>query len=132
MGDQRLQQVGRVMALDQVGGRFQGVQPGVDRGARDLAHVFDVHPVHLVDLADHQVQEVGPGQLDHELVDGPARAPLEDLHTHQVAAHGADPAGYGTQGAGPVWHPHSDHIGRHVVTLGGQRERSVSNPAPAH
>ncbi len=119
MGDQRLQQVGWVMALHQVGGRLQGVEPGVYGHARDLPHIFDVHPVHLVDLADHEVQQVGPGQLDYKLIYGPARAPLEDLHAHEVTAYRAYPAGYGTKGTGSVRHPHSDHIGRHIATLCG-------------
>jgi hypothetical protein len=102
------------MALYQVGGRLEGVEAGVDGYARHLAHVLYVHPVHLVDLADHQVQQVGPGQLDDELVYGPARAALEDLHAHQVTAHGADPAGHGTERAGPVRHPHADHVARHI------------------
>ena len=37
------------------------------------------------------------GQLDHQLVDGPAAAALEDVDAHQVAAHGPDAAGHGTQ-----------------------------------
>ncbi len=51
------------------------------------------------------------GQLDHQLVDGPAGAALEDVDADDVAADGADPAGHLAERSGTVGHPHSEDVG---------------------
>ena len=61
---------------------------------------------------EQQLDQVRAGQLDDQLVDGPAGAPLEDVDADDVAAHGADPAGHLAQRAGTVGQPHTEHVGR--------------------
>ena len=49
------------------------------------AHVLDVDAVDLLHLGDEQLDQAVVGQLDHELVDGPTAAPLEDVDADDVA-----------------------------------------------
>ena len=88
--------------LDQQGGRLQGVKTriaGPVAGGSDVLHVYAIH---LAELPEEQGDQVVGGQLDNQLVDGPPGATLQDLDSREVAAHGADPAGYGTQRARTV------------------------------
>src|SRR5690606_6626073 len=99
---------------DELGGRLEDVDPGVVAGAGDVPHLLDGHPVDLTDLADQQVDQRRVGQLDHQLVDRLATAPLEDVDAHDVAPDGTDPAGDLAEGTRPVGKPQADHEGLHV------------------
>ncbi len=83
------------------------------QGVGDGPHVLDVDPVDLTDLVDEQGEVVVVGQVDDELVDGTAGAPLEDVDPDDVGPDGADPAGDLTEGAGPVGQPDADDVGAH-------------------
>ena len=108
-----VKQVAHGVLLDEEGGGVEGVEAGVPQGGGDGTHVFDVDTVDLGDLLDQQVEEVLRRQLDDQLVDGAARAALEDVDSDHVATHGADAAGHRAQGAGPVREPHADDVGEH-------------------
>ena len=56
---------------------------------------------------------VGVGQLDNELVHGPAVLAADDLDGDDVAPDGADPAGHGAEGPGPVRELDPDEEGGH-------------------
>ena len=81
--------------------------------ADDGPDVLDVDAVDLGDLGHEQLDQPVLGQPHHELVDGPARAPLEDLDAHDVAPHRADPAGHLAQRAGPVGKPEAHDVEGH-------------------
>ena len=107
-------------ALDRVGGadedgrRLERVEPGVVEGVGRRADLLDVDAVDLLDLGDEQLdQSRAVGQLDHQLVDGPAGAPLEDVDADDVAPHRADAAGHLPERAGSVRQPHADDVGLH-------------------
>ena len=109
VGDHGLEQLLDVVGADELGGRLQGVEPGVVERVRHRADLLDGHAVDLAHLVDQQVDQRAVGQLDHELVDRLAAVALEDVDAHDVAAHGADAAGHLAEGAGPVGQPHADH-----------------------
>ncbi len=125
-----LQQVARVTAFHQVGGRLEGVQPGVDGRTRHLADILDVDTVDLVDLTDHQVEQTRVGQLDDELVYRPAAAAFQDVHSDQVAPDGAYAAGNRSERTRPIGQPDPHNIARHSCRLLGLSERNVSTGAP--
>ena len=56
--------------------------------------------------ADEQRHQAGVGELDDQLVDGPARAPLEDVDADHVAPDRADAAGDRAQRSRTVGQPH--------------------------
>src|SRR3546814_2733738 len=70
---------------DQDGRCLQRVEPRVVQGVGHRADLLDVDAVDLGDLRRQQALEAGVGQVDHELVDGPAAAPLQDVHAHDLA-----------------------------------------------
>ena len=71
----------------------------------------------------------GVGQVDDQLVDGPARAPLEDVDADDVAAHRADAAGHRAQGAGAVGQPQPYDEGLHgASSVPAACEREISCP----
>src|SRR5438045_2084731 len=78
-----------------------------------------------------QLEQLIGGQLDHQLVDGAARTPFEDVDADHVTPDGADAAGDGAQGAGPVGEPHPGHVLLHTRTVRVPYERRVSRPRNA-
>ena len=114
MRDKRLEELGRALALHQVGGSFQGIEAGVERPVGYRSHVLHVDAVDFVDLAYHEVQKALVGQLDDKLVDRASRPPFEDVDSYEVAPYRPDPAGYGTQRTRTVWHPNTDNVSRHA------------------
>ena len=108
MPDDGLEQLVDVVGAHQLGGRLQGVEPGVVAGIGHGAHLFDGDTVDLAHLGDQQVDQGGGWQLDHELVDRLPVLTLEDVDSHDVTADRTDAAGDLPQGAGPVGQPHAD------------------------
>src|SRR5205823_2180979 len=90
-----------------------------------------VDAVDLGDLLDEQLEQLIGGQLDHQLVDGAAGTPFEDVDADHVTPDGADAAGDGAQGAGPVGEPHPGHVLLHTRTVRVPYERRVSRPRNA-
>ncbi len=76
-------------------------------------HVLHVDPVDLVDLADEQRHQARVGELDDQLVDGPARTPLEDVDSDDVAPYRSDPAGHRSQRSGAIGEPNPYDEGFH-------------------
>ena len=102
-------------------GRLEGVEPGVVEAAGQRPDLLDVDAVDLLDLVDEQVDERRVGQVDDQLVDRPAGAPLEDVDADDLAAHRADPAGHLPERTGAVGQPEADDEGLHARgTYGGR------------
>ena len=79
--------------------------------------MLDGHAVDRAHLGDQQIDEVGVGESDDQLVDDPAAARFEDLDPEHVAAHRADPARDLTQRAGTVGQPDAQDDGVHTRKL---------------
>jgi hypothetical protein len=108
VGHERRDQVTLGSGPHEHGGRLEGVEAGVGdlRGRRP--DVFHVDAVDLAHLGQEERHQAGVGQLDHQLVDGPVRTPLEDVDADDVAPHRADPAGDLPERAGAVRYPDAD------------------------
>jgi hypothetical protein len=130
MGDEAAQQVCGVTPLDQVRRRLQGIEPRVADRSGHLAYVLDVDTVNLVDLVDHEVEQVSLRQFDDKLVYGPPSPPFENVDADQVSSDCADPARDGTEGPRPVWDPDTHEEGCHALTLREKHEHDVSSGAP--
>ena len=78
---------------DQRGRRLEGVEAGSWSASAAGRTSSTSTPSTWSTSLDQQRHEPVVGQLDHELVDGPAGAPLEDVDADHVAAHRADAAG---------------------------------------
>ncbi len=81
----------------------------------DDANALHRHAVDRVDFRGEQGDQVVVGQRDHQFVDCPAGAVLEDLDRQHVTAHRPDPARHLAQRAGSVRHPDSDDDGDHAA-----------------
>ena len=113
MRDEALAHLFDGRGLHQHLGRLERVEPGIENVLGRGAHVLHVDPVHLGDLSHEHGDEVRVGEVDDELVDDATRAALENVDADDVAAHGADAAGYRPQGARTVGQPQSYDEGLH-------------------
>jgi hypothetical protein len=90
-------------------------------------NAFDVDSIDLMDLSDQQLNKRVVRKFDHELIDCPTSATLQNVDASHVSANRADPARQGTQCARTIRHPHSKDVGLgHGHTLGIASERHVS------
>src|SRR5687768_12388619 len=111
VGGEGLLEGGGVVGLADERHGDQGVEPGVGEVADD-GDVLDTAPVHLFDLPEEEREQLGVGEDHAELVNGDAVVALEDVDAHDVAPHGADAGGDGTEGSGPVMQPDAqEHAG---------------------
>ncbi len=136
------------MGIAQAGGRAECVEVGVGE-VLDGAHLFDGRAVDLLDLAHERGQEPLVVQLDGELVDGHALAPLEHVDGDDVTPHRADAGGDLAEGAGTVLQPDAnqhvhgahghaarpEHIGEgtppgYWIGAAGRRQNASIGPPP--
>ena len=81
--------------------------------------MLDGHAVDGAHLGDQQVDEVGVGQPDDQLVDDPPATRFEDLDAEHVAAHRADPARDLAERTGTVGQPDAQDDGVHHAEATG-------------
>ncbi len=103
-----------IARADEDRGRLEGVEPRIVEAAGERPHLLDVDAVHLLDLLDEEVDERRVGQVDHQLVDRPTGASLEDLDADDLAPHRSDPAGDLPERTWAVGQPEADDEGVHA------------------
>ena len=126
-GGQMVEQGVRGGLDEQLGGDVQQLGVAVGQRALDGPEGLDGHAVHLEDLVAQQAQQVVAGQADPQLVDDGAVVALEDVDGHHVAAHRADPAGHGAEGAGSVGQLDADQVVGHGVRVEADCVGTVSS-----
>ena len=105
-------------ALGQVASRIGAVRGdvvGIDILERGAGRAIDELVVELPDASLVSLLLAEIDQVDDQLVDGPAGAPLENVDADHVAPDGADAAGHLAEGPRAVRHPDADDKGLHRV-----------------
>src|SRR5690606_22705042 len=102
VGHDALEQRRPVPGPDDHGGGLEDVGARVVGGVVEQAQVLDVDAGNGTDAADEPGDGGSVGQLDGQLVDGPAGAPFEDVDPDDLGLDGADGGGHLSQRSGSV------------------------------